>query len=80
MTIHTPSIPDGCGIGRFSIAKTTPEIETLYEHCLSTELELDDREGTGVEYILNCQYCETTVSILFQALAYYMQVLLYEFL
>jgi hypothetical protein len=27
ITIHIPSIPDGCGIGRFSIAKTTPEIE-----------------------------------------------------
>ena len=40
---------------------TITEIETLYEHCLSTELELDDREGTGVEYILNCQYCETTI-------------------
>ena len=40
---------------------TSTEIETLHEHCLSTELELDDREGTGDEYILNCQYCETTI-------------------
>jgi hypothetical protein len=29
ITIHIPSIPDGCGIGRFSIAKTTPEIEQV---------------------------------------------------
>jgi len=40
---------------------TSTEIETLHEHCMSTELELDDREGTGAEYILNCQYCETTI-------------------
>jgi hypothetical protein len=41
---------------------TSTEIETLHKHCLSTELELDDREGTGAEYILNCQYCETTIN------------------
>ena len=40
---------------------TITEIETFHEHCLSTELELDDREGMGAEYILNCQYCVTTI-------------------
>jgi hypothetical protein len=40
---------------------TITEIETFHEHCLSTELELDDREGMGTEYILNCRYCETTI-------------------
>jgi hypothetical protein len=40
---------------------TITEIETFHEYCLSTELELDDREGMGAEYILNCQYCETTI-------------------
>jgi hypothetical protein len=30
---------------------TITEIETFHEHCLSTELELDDREGMGAEYI-----------------------------
>jgi hypothetical protein len=40
---------------------TSSEIDTLHAHCLSTELELDDREGTVAEYILNCQYCETTI-------------------
>ena len=42
---------------------TITEIESFHEHCLSTELELelDDREGMGAEYILNCRYCETTI-------------------
>ena len=40
---------------------TITEIESFHEHCLNTELELDDREGMGAEYILNCQYCETTI-------------------
>jgi hypothetical protein len=39
---------------------TSTEIETLHEHCLSTELELYDK-GMVAEYILNCQYCETTI-------------------
>jgi hypothetical protein len=45
----------------FTTRNTITEIETFHEHCLSTELELDDREGMGAEYILYCQYCETTI-------------------